>query len=271
MQILPSFVYSGKLPVHAEWPQECFPKWQGIVTQHRYRPWANWFSCLLKSRDRERERGMQARNAGAQHAHLHNFRAGVSCQSLLRGVDYRDLHQGIQLPITDRSHQILASWQRQGKEKEKKLTPCLREKLLSQVGSKNLAAALNEISGDSGWFYRGSPLEVPYRNRKSRAAELNWEFISTDHMCSFCKSLLCDCTRSSGTWVPVVINTRALIHTLRLSKQSQALSRKLAVWYWRWLFKVGRHTCSLPSYCLELASLLEDLESCTRTETGQRG
>lgn len=93
---------------------------------------------------------MQARNAGAQHAHLHNFRAGVSCQSLLRGVDYRDLHQGIQLPITDRSHQILASWQRQGKEKEKKLTPCLREKLLSRVGSKNLAAALNEISGDSG-------------------------------------------------------------------------------------------------------------------------
>lgn len=79
---------------------------------------------------------MQARNAGAQHAHLHNFRAGVSCQSLLGGVDYRDLHQGIQLPIAARSHQILASWQRQGEEKEKKLTLSLRENFCPELEVK---------------------------------------------------------------------------------------------------------------------------------------
>jgi hypothetical protein len=54
-------------------------------------------------------------------------------------------------------------------------------------------------------------LEVPYRNRKSRAAELNWEFISTDHICSSCKFLTAlsssysvtmqYCLRASGTFI----------------------------------------------------------------------
>lgn len=122
----------------------------------------------------EKERpGMQPRT----HAHLHDLRAAVPCQPLLRGVDHRDLHQGVQLPITDRSHQILARWQRQSKEKEKKLTPSLRANFCLELEVNFAAAALKEISGESGRFFfffcRGSPLEVPYRNRKSRAAELN--------------------------------------------------------------------------------------------------
>lgn len=50
------------------------------------------------------------------------------------------------------------------------------------------------------WLYRGSLLEVPYRNRKSRAAKLNWEFISTDHICSTCKSRVLG-DPSSSVWI----------------------------------------------------------------------
>lgn len=76
---------------------------------------------------------------------------------------------------------------------------------------------------DLSWLYRGSLLEVPYRNRKSRAAKLNWEFISTDHICSTCKSRVLGDPRSSvwirrhtapglrGLWL--AINPWAFIHT----------------------------------------------------------
>lgn len=71
--------------------------------------------------------------------------------------------------ITDRSHEI--SHAADGKaEREKKLIPCLRENL-SRAG-RNLIVGANE-TGKFWADFRGSPLEVPYRNRKSRAAELN--------------------------------------------------------------------------------------------------
>lgn len=135
------------------------------------------FSCLLKVTERLRRRQRsKGRQTPSPLTHLHNFRARVSCQTLLRGVDDWDLHQCVQLPITNGGHQILACWQWQSREREKKLAPCLRENFCAEL-EVNLATALNEISWDSGWFfYRGSPLEVPYRNRKSRAAELRVHF-----------------------------------------------------------------------------------------------
>jgi hypothetical protein len=59
-----------------------------------------------------------------------------------------------------------------GERKKKKVTPYIRENFCPGL-KVNFTTAQKEISWGSGWFYRGSPLEVPYRNRKSRAAELN--------------------------------------------------------------------------------------------------
>lgn len=124
-----------------------------IATGHE----RTYFSCLLKPRERLRRRE-QGRGRQAQGAltHLHNFRAWVSFQSLLRGVDHGDLHQCIQLPITNGGHKILACWQWQQKEKEK-LTRCLREKFCPEL-EVNLATALKEISWDSGWFLQRKSL-----------------------------------------------------------------------------------------------------------------
>lgn len=84
-------------------------------------------------------------------------------------------------------------------EKERKKNTSLD--LLGQTSVQSwkklclLAAEGNLL--DLSWLYRGSLLEVPYRNRKSRAAKLNWEFISTDHICSTCKSRVLGDPRSS--------------------------------------------------------------------------
>lgn len=91
-------------------------------------------------------------------------------------------------------------------EREKKLIPCLRENFCPGLEG-TLSSALNEIFWEFWADFRGSPLEVPYRNRKSRAAELNWEFISTGHTRSSCESPLPRdphspvwlCTHRSGT------------------------------------------------------------------------
>lgn len=170
-----------------------------------------YFSCLLRSRERLRETEREREsNAGRRHAHLHNFRARVSCQTLLRGVDYWDLHQSIQLPITDGSHKILACWQWQRKEKEKKLTPYLGENFCPGL-EVNFATVLNEISWDAGWLYRGSPLEVPYRI----GSHVLWSWIESSFpLTTFAAlvSLDClgitapmhDCTHRWGTWVTVI-------------------------------------------------------------------
>lgn len=87
-------------------------------------------------------------------------------------------------------------------EREKKLTPYLRENFCPGLEG-TLAPALNEIFWEFWADFRGSPLEVPYRNRKSRAAGLNSEFISTGHICSSCESPLPWDPRS-----PVTVHTR---------------------------------------------------------------
>lgn len=109
------------------------------------------------------------------------------------------------------------------RKKEKHLT---RSDLLGQTSVQSWNKLCLFAEGNLlvlSWLYRGSLLEVPYRNRKSRAAKLNWEFISTDHICSTCKSRVLGYPSSSvwicrhtapglrGLWI--AINPWTFIHT----------------------------------------------------------
>lgn len=139
--------------------------------------------------------------------------------------------------------QILACCRWQSRKRKETNIPCLRENFCPGLEG-TLSSALNEIFWEFWADFRGSPLEVPYRNRKSRAAELNWEFIPLATLAALASlhcgilTLLYDCFPTVQVWLTLVqwANPDFNSHPLRLSKCTGATSGKLdAAPYWHWL------------------------------------